>query len=281
MSVQAISWVLEDAPDVPVHLVSTLLALANHADRHGRGAYPDQETVAWYTRKSDRAIRNDLVELRKRGLIREGDQRLVSHIPADERPVVYDLALDQPKRIRPPKKRKDRKHTSARKPEGTGSTLPTEQSEGPEAHFRPEADFRPNPRDRKSTSAGNRGNGHLDRKYSSEGTGSPLPTNRPLNQNPLSPQVDARSAIAVALDVDERESEQILELIRTECRPRSELGFVRHLIANGDIHSYAARVREQAAPAYTGPTHDWQADASGNSVCCPLPETHPRHRKAA
>lgn len=120
------TWVLEEAPGVRPHLVAALLGLANHADRDGRGSFPSQATLARYARKTDRAIRNDLDQLEADGLIARGDQRLVEHLPADERPVVWDLAVDR-KQVPPGK--------------GTGSTVPpgspvpagSTASEGPEA----------------------------------------------------------------------------------------------------------------------------------------------------
>src|SRR5512139_3673275 len=90
VSVEAISWVLNGAPDVPSQLVSTLIGIANHATPDGRNAYPSQARLAKYTRKSERQVRRDLGELVKRGLIRKGDQRIVEHLPQDRRPVVYD-----------------------------------------------------------------------------------------------------------------------------------------------------------------------------------------------
>jgi hypothetical protein len=95
VSVEAITWALRDAPDVPAHLVSTLIALANHAGPDGRAAFPGQKLLAEYTRKTERAVRKDLIALAELGLIREGDQRLVGHYRADKRPVVYDLALER------------------------------------------------------------------------------------------------------------------------------------------------------------------------------------------
>ncbi|MGH8881053.1 MAG: helix-turn-helix domain-containing protein, partial [Stackebrandtia sp.] len=94
MSVEAITWALRDAPDVPPHLVSTLFGLANHADPNGKGAFPGLARLASYTRKEQRVVRKDLTALLKLGLIRKGDQRLISHIRPDKRPVVYDLAIE-------------------------------------------------------------------------------------------------------------------------------------------------------------------------------------------
>jgi hypothetical protein len=94
LSVEAISWVLNEAPDVPPSLVSTLIGIANHSAPDGRNSYPSQPTLARYTRKSERQVRRDLSELVRLKLIRKGDQRIVEHLPPDRRPVVYDLAMD-------------------------------------------------------------------------------------------------------------------------------------------------------------------------------------------
>ena len=95
MSVQVIAWALEDAPDVPARLVSTLIAIANYANRHGRGSFPGNDTLADHTRKSLRQVKRDLDELLELGLIREGDQQLVSHLRPDRRPRVWDLAVER------------------------------------------------------------------------------------------------------------------------------------------------------------------------------------------
>jgi hypothetical protein len=95
MSVQAITWALEEAPDVPPQLVSTLIALANHADRYGCNSYPSTDTLTAYTRKSHRQVQRDLDELASKGLIRQGDRAHVAHIRADRRPQVWDLATER------------------------------------------------------------------------------------------------------------------------------------------------------------------------------------------
>jgi hypothetical protein len=101
MSVQAIVWVLEDCPDLPPHLVAPLLGLANHADENGKGAYCSTDTVSWYTRKGRDAAKADLDKLEELQLIRRGDQRRVLHLPADKRPVVFDLAMEKRRDPRP------------------------------------------------------------------------------------------------------------------------------------------------------------------------------------
>ncbi|MBQ0893437.1 helix-turn-helix domain-containing protein [Micromonospora sp. U56] len=89
------SWVLNDAPDVPPQCLAVLIGLANHAHANGRAAYPSQERLAHYARKSVRSVQNDLKTLAGLGLIRRGDQRHTAFLPADRRPVVYDLAMER------------------------------------------------------------------------------------------------------------------------------------------------------------------------------------------
>ncbi|MFD9950555.1 helix-turn-helix domain-containing protein [Nonomuraea sp. NPDC059023] len=110
MSTQAMVWALEDAPDVPAQALGVLMGLANHADEHGRGAYPEQATLAEYARKSGRQARTDLTRLEELGLIRRGDQSLVAHLREDRRPVVWDVAMERRK------EKSGRKSTSGGKP---------------------------------------------------------------------------------------------------------------------------------------------------------------------
>lgn len=108
-------WVLEDCPNLPPHLVAPLMGLANHADQNGRGAYCSTSTVAWYTRKGRDASRDDLDKLVELGLIRRGDQRMALHLPAGDRPVVYDLCMELRRAPRPDRPRGGR----PRKPQAT------------------------------------------------------------------------------------------------------------------------------------------------------------------
>lgn len=94
MSIEAIKWALNDAPDVPPQLVAVLIGLANHAGPDGKGAFASQARLARYARKSDRAVRNDLAALLKLNLIKISEnQGAAAHIRQDQRPVVYELAL--------------------------------------------------------------------------------------------------------------------------------------------------------------------------------------------
>lgn len=112
MSIEAINWVLNEAPGLPAHAFGVLLGLANHARSDGTAAYASQATLAAYARKTDRAVRNDIKELTALGLIIVSpNQAPAAHIAADARPVVYDLQLA-------------RKQDSSGSPLPDGSTVP-------------------------------------------------------------------------------------------------------------------------------------------------------------
>lgn len=175
MSMQACVWVLEDAPDLPKHLFATLMGLANHADENGRGAYPSQETLAWYGRKDERSVRRDLDQLEEIGLISKGDQRLVLHLPADKRPVVYNLAME---RKRPPRPER-RKGGRPRKNEGT----PT--SPGNQAENRGDVDVRGDAGDKTGgTPVANRGDVHVPQTVLEPSLEPSVPTERPADDEP-------------------------------------------------------------------------------------------------
>lgn len=86
-------WALKTAPvDDPLeHLI--LIGLADHAGPDGTGARPAASTLAEYARCSVRTVRYRLRGLEAAGLIVRGDQRIVEHLRADRRPVVWDLDL--------------------------------------------------------------------------------------------------------------------------------------------------------------------------------------------
>ncbi len=122
-------WALEEAPDVPPQCVGTLMGLANHADKRGRGAYAGQKLLAEYARKSDRQVRTDLTRLQETGIIRRGDQSLAAHIPADCRPVVFDLALER-KCASARKSASARNQASSRSSDFLGNSQSGQQEDG-------------------------------------------------------------------------------------------------------------------------------------------------------
>lgn len=89
-------WALKTAPvpqnDPVAHLV--LIAYADHANDDGTAAWPSVATVARYARCTPRTVHTKIRVLLDHGLMRLGDQRLVEHLPANRRPVVYDLVMN-------------------------------------------------------------------------------------------------------------------------------------------------------------------------------------------
>lgn len=67
MSVRAITEVW--SREVPPRLLTTALALADHADHEGRNAFPSVGLLAWKTRASRRTVQRHLRELEATGFI--------------------------------------------------------------------------------------------------------------------------------------------------------------------------------------------------------------------
>ena len=89
------TWALHSAPVGDARDLLVLLALADFASPDGRGCFPSMSTVARAARCSERTAQRSLRALEAAGLIRRGDQELVSHYRKDKRPVVWDLALER------------------------------------------------------------------------------------------------------------------------------------------------------------------------------------------
>ncbi len=241
------TWVLEEAPDLPAHLLGTLLALANHAGRDGTGARPSQETLAWYTRKARRNVRKDIDALLKLGLIREGDQRVVAHLRADRRPVVYDLAME---RKRTPVVLDEGMPASPRKVGTGGRTDPP--------------------------GTPSRGDAHVPHGGM---PASPKPSTEPSTSSSSAPTPTV-TRIAEALSIEEEEAQKVLLKIKTERRPIAPSKYVEHLIATGDITDF--HVRRPAGPS--GPPRcEFVANEADPSRCytCGLKSGHRNHTGAA
>lgn len=103
---RAIAWALDDAP-VPPDLLVTLIAIARRCWIDGTGSFQSKPTLARKTGKSKDQIDADVKRLLDLGLIRLGDQTLPERkrVPAGQRPVVYDVALEKrgPKPARAPR----------------------------------------------------------------------------------------------------------------------------------------------------------------------------------
>ena len=97
MSLKAMIWVLHDAPTKNHTEFAILMALADRAGGHSDGdaAYPSQAWIADKAQCSVATVKRHLKELETRGLIKRGDQSIVSDFRVDRRPVVWDLCLDK------------------------------------------------------------------------------------------------------------------------------------------------------------------------------------------
>lgn len=92
MSIEAMTFVLGlRVGDSTRKLI--LVGFANHAHKDGTSSYAKPETVAEYADCSERTVQRHLPELLAGGYMREGDQRIVAHLPPGQRPIVYDLAM--------------------------------------------------------------------------------------------------------------------------------------------------------------------------------------------
>jgi len=105
VSTEAVAWALR--ADLTGKLSAehrlVLVALADHASYDGTGAWPSKARLATRLGSSERSVQRALARLEALGLIVRGDQRIVSHVPANRRPTVWTLRLgsranhDEPK----------------------------------------------------------------------------------------------------------------------------------------------------------------------------------------
>ncbi|MDL4862955.1 helix-turn-helix domain-containing protein [Halomonas elongata] len=118
MSVEAMSWAMNQQTVTDSGARFVLVGLANHADKHGCHAFPSNATLAEYTGLTGRTVTRKINDLLSAGIIKMGNQAIAAaHIErADQRPVVYDIVMTDL-----PEKRGDRK--SSRKKRGdTGAS---------------------------------------------------------------------------------------------------------------------------------------------------------------
>lgn len=95
MSMKALEWAMYDVPAEMTKgaLLRILLALADHADTEGNGAFPSQKRLCALTGYSRRTIQHGLHDLEASGLIVKGDQRLTEHYGC-HRPIVWNLTME-------------------------------------------------------------------------------------------------------------------------------------------------------------------------------------------
>lgn len=97
MSVQSMSWALEQRDIVDATARYVLLVLANYADKNGRGAFPSSASISDDTGLSIRTVKYKLDHLLEIGVIRLGNQAIAgAYIDRhDRRPTVYDLCIER------------------------------------------------------------------------------------------------------------------------------------------------------------------------------------------
>ena len=103
MSVQSMSWALEQRDIVDATARYVLLVLANYADKNGRGAFPSSASISDDTGLSIRTVKYKLDHLLEIGVIRLGNQAIAgAYIDRhDRRPTVYDLCVERVHQLHP------------------------------------------------------------------------------------------------------------------------------------------------------------------------------------
>jgi hypothetical protein len=95
VSWQAVRWAIYDAPVDDASELMVLIAICERTNEQGRDAYPSVAWIAGKARCSVRTAHRHIRKLRKEGLVRDGDQSLVSGFRADRRPGVYDVDMER------------------------------------------------------------------------------------------------------------------------------------------------------------------------------------------
>lgn len=95
MSVQAMTWAIEQQDIRDATARHVLLCLANYADADGKAAFPSTSRLESDTGLSESTIRRKLDVLEALGLIQKGNQAIVAvYIDrGDRRPVCYDMVM--------------------------------------------------------------------------------------------------------------------------------------------------------------------------------------------
>ncbi|HDR9275357.1 TPA: helix-turn-helix domain-containing protein [Burkholderia vietnamiensis] len=95
MSVQAMTWAIEQQDIRDATARHVLLCLANYADADGKAAFPSTSRLEADTGLSESTIRRKLDVLEELGLIQKGNQAIVAAYidRGDRRPVCYDMVM--------------------------------------------------------------------------------------------------------------------------------------------------------------------------------------------
>ncbi|MDN4149711.1 helix-turn-helix domain-containing protein [Pseudomonas tohonis] len=103
MSIQSMTWALEQRVVTDATTRHVLLCLANYADKDGRGSFPSASSLSEDTGLSERTVRYKLDALEKMGVIRRGNQAIAAAYidRSDRRPVVYDIVMSRVQQLHP------------------------------------------------------------------------------------------------------------------------------------------------------------------------------------
>lgn len=94
MSLKATTWALYETPNtLDAVELRLLLIIADNTDDYGRGFAKSNGKLAELAGISKRTVQTKLANLKNLGLIRAGNQKLVSYLAPNRRPVVYDLCM--------------------------------------------------------------------------------------------------------------------------------------------------------------------------------------------
>lgn len=196
MSIEAIKWVLNEAP-IPrdrrdaSSLTIVLLGLANHAGSDGCNAFPAIATLVRYSRLCERSVQNALRALEELKLIEQSDPEIVAAYVkrADRRPQGWNLLIHSGAQTVHPADQ----HGVQTRPHGVQTATPRGAAAAPEPSL-------------------NRPKNRPSRERAQEGA-------RPSQLPPVCGRCDAResdpvSARVVWLDADRTRSERC-----TRCHP--------------------------------------------------------------
>ncbi|WP_026078239.1 helix-turn-helix domain-containing protein [Pseudomonas sp. PAMC 26793] len=136
MSVQSMTWALDQRDIRDATARHVLLCLANYADKNGKAAFPSANSLSEDTGLSVRTVRYKLDHLEEIGAIRLGNQAIAAaYIDRhDRRPVVYDLCIERGASPAPGDKRGANEDTTGCRSEHNGVQLTTERGAGAAAN---------------------------------------------------------------------------------------------------------------------------------------------------
>lgn len=137
MSVQAMTWALEQRMVTDPTARHVLLCLANYADKNGRGAFPSVSSLADDTGLSARTVQAKLRALEEQGIVVEGNRAVAAaYINRRDRvPTCYDIIMSRGEAAAPrPDQRGEspapRETTTGCSSQQNGVNLTTERGEG-------------------------------------------------------------------------------------------------------------------------------------------------------